>query len=178
MAILIYFFIAISLSIDAFSLAISIGTTSPTKSISAKLIIMIGIFHFFMPILGSLIGLLLFPNSSIITRIIPIIIFSILLISLYFNKVEETIPLLFNWLSILLIAFTVSIDSFSVGIALGVSKESIISASTIISLTSAIATFSGLYLGNYLNKIHQERAKYLGIILLLVLILKYIFIPS
>ena len=100
------------------------------------------------------------------------------MISLYFNKVEETIPLLFNWLSILLIAFTVSIDSFSVGIALGISKESIISASTIISLTSAIATFSGLYLGNYLNKIHQERAKYLGIILLLVLILKYIFIPS
>lgn len=177
MDILIYFFIAISLSIDAFSLALSLGTSSPPKNKSIKLILTIGIFHFIMPQLGSLVGLALFPNTNLLTKIIPIIIFTILAISLYFNKLEDNIPILFNWFSILIIAFTVSIDSFSVGIALGISKESIIKASTIIALTSSLATFSGLYIGNYMNKIYQERAKYLGIILLFILIIKYIFKP-
>ena len=54
--VLIYFFIGISLSMDAFTLSLSIGTTSPKKKNQLLLSILIGSFHFFMPIIGNKIG--------------------------------------------------------------------------------------------------------------------------
>ena len=53
---LIYFFIAIGLSMDAFSLAIAYGTNNIEKKKILILSISVGLFHFFMPVLGSLIG--------------------------------------------------------------------------------------------------------------------------
>ena len=61
---IIYFFIGLSLSIDAFSLSLSIGTLNLNKKQVAKLPIFIGIFHFFMPFIGILIG------KSIATKLI------------------------------------------------------------------------------------------------------------
>ena len=66
--------ISISLSMDAFSLAIIYGTLGLDKKMSNLLSLMVGSFHFFMPILGNLIGLFLLesflPNSDLLVGII------------------------------------------------------------------------------------------------------------
>ena len=49
---LIYFFTGIGLSMDAFSLSLSLGTTNPKKSIILKTALIVGLFHFIMPLLG------------------------------------------------------------------------------------------------------------------------------
>ena len=55
MQLLSVFLIGIALSMDTFSLSLSLGTLIDYKSIF-KLSFIVGIMHFIMPFLGSLIG--------------------------------------------------------------------------------------------------------------------------
>ena len=173
---LIYFFIGLSLSMDAFSLALSIGTTSPTKQKQIALSSMVGCFHFFMPIIGSKIGNIfkyhLFEYANYITAFL----LSILLIEMIIPK-EDAEPIILNKITIIIIALTVSLDSLTVGIAFGISKEHIFFASTLFSAISFIFTYFGLLIGKNLKENYQEKARLFGIILMLLAILKYILLP-
>lgn len=169
---LIYFFVGIGLSMDAFSLSLSIGTTSPNTKTIIKTSIIVGVFHLIMPMLGYFIGYAFkqkIPNINILT----FILFLILSIEMYKSKDEETKSIL-NTLTILLIAFSVSIDSFTVGIAFGLNNELILIASIIFMIISSISTYLGLSLGKKLKNKYKKKATYLGIILLLIVALKYL----
>ena len=48
--------IALSLSMDAFSLALAYGTLEMNKSDRNLLSIIVGMFHYFMPLFGMFIG--------------------------------------------------------------------------------------------------------------------------
>ena len=169
---LIYFFTGIGLSMDAFSLSLSLGTTNPTKRNIIKTALTVGLFHFIMPLLGYFIGYAFkykIPNINILT----FVLFLILSIEMYKSKDEEKANILNN-LTILLIAFSVSIDSFTVGIAFGLNNEYILISSIIFSLTSALFTYTGLVLGKKLKTKYKKLSTYLGIILLLLVALKYL----
>ncbi len=169
---LIYFFTGIGLSMDAFSLSLSLGTTLPKKNIIIKTALIVGLFHFIMPILGYFIGYAFkyrIPNINILT----FILFVILSIEMYKSKDEEK-PNILNNLTILLIAFSVSLDSFTVGIAFGLNNEFILISSTIFSIISALFTYIGLTLGKKLKSKYKTLSTYLGIILLLIVALKYL----
>ena len=56
MSITIIFLIAVSLSMDAFSLSLAYGTLNVDKSKRILLSIIVGAYHFFMPILGMNVG--------------------------------------------------------------------------------------------------------------------------
>ena len=171
--ILIYFFLAISLSIDAFSISLSLGTLNPKKSSIIFLSIIIGLFHFIMPLLGYLIGINLFnkiPYQNIITFIILIIISY----EMYHNKDESTNLTIFNLLTIITIAFTVSIDSFTVGMAFCLTNNPILSAIIIFSLTSSFFTYCGLTLGKKINTKYHNQAIYLGITIMILVAFKYL----
>ena len=62
--------VAISLSMDTFSLSMAYGMLNLEKEVIMKTSIIVGVFHFFMPMLGNLIGeyiLKVLPfNSSLI----------------------------------------------------------------------------------------------------------------
>lgn len=169
---LIYFFTGIGLSMDAFSLSLSLGTTNPTKKKIIKTSLIVGLFHFIMPILGYIIGNYFkykIPNINILT----FILFIVLAIELYKSKDEEKNNILNN-LTILLIAFSVSIDSFTVGIAFGLNNEYIIISSIIFSFISSFFTYLGLSLGKKLKTKYKNLSTYLGIILLIIVALKYL----
>ena len=70
MNIILIFIIAISLSMDAFSLSLAYGTISMSKKEINVLSIIVGIYHFFMPILGMLIGSFVFNVLNINQNII------------------------------------------------------------------------------------------------------------
>ena len=125
-----------------------------------------------MPILGYFIGYSFkyrIPNINILT----FVLFIILSIEMYKSKDEEKTNILNN-ITILLIAFSVSIDSFTVGIAFGLNNEYILISSIIFSITSTIFTYLGLVLGKKLKTKYKTLSTYLGIVLLLIVALKYL----
>ena len=77
---LIYFFMGIGLSMDAFSLSLSLGTTNPSKKNIIKTSLTVSIFHFIMPILGYLLGFYL-KNTIPKVNYLTFILFIILLLS-------------------------------------------------------------------------------------------------
>lgn len=172
---LIYFFIGISLSLDAFSLSITIGTLSPSKRKQIELIGIIGLFHLMMPILGYILGNKLFQISNQYTNILVSFIFIILAIEMYLDRNEKHQLLILSFIKIIMIAITVSIDSFAVGIAFGLKQEMVMLAIPIISSCSMIFTYLGLKIGKYLKSKYQEKGKLIGIIILFLLGLKNLF---
>lgn len=170
---LIYFFIAIGLSMDAFSLAIAYGTNNIEKRKILILSISVGLFHFFMPVLGSLIGQKINYLVNDANKVVAIILF-IIAIQMYVSRKEDKKGSITNILSIILFSLTVSLDSFSVGLGLGLMKKKIFSASTIFSITSFFFTLIGLILGKKLSEKLGLKATYLGIIILIIIAFKYL----
>lgn len=172
----ILFIIAVGLSMDAFSLSLIYGTLNIKNKFQYMMTIFVGIFHFFMPLLGYFIGKIIFSivpiNSEIVAGVIFIVLAIEMLISL---KKEEQLTIFESIPSVLLFAFTVSIDSFSIGIGLGNLTNNIYMASFIFSITSAFFTYCGLKLGNLLVNKFGSIATMIGSIILLILGIHYIF---
>ena len=68
------FLVGIALSMDAFSLALSIGLNNISSSKKVILPIMVGIMHFIMPALGLLLGNEIFKIFLIMYYLIAILI--------------------------------------------------------------------------------------------------------
>ena len=172
--IILYIFMAIGLSVDAFSLAVIYGMNQIGKKKTIVLSILVGLFHFFMPYIGSLIGtnlLTIFVDkANFIAGSVFLIIALEMLSSL---KEEEKIISLSKWYHLLFFAFTVSLDSFSVGIVLSLNHENIPLAGLIFSIISAIFTYLGLKLGRLVSKKYSNKATIVGAWILIILSLKY-----
>ena len=171
---LIYFFMGISLSMDAFSVALSLGNINIKNNIIKYLSITIGLFHFIMPNIGYLLTNLIKKNIIINTNIITASIFFFLSFIMFKSIKEEiTIPKI-SIISIFLIALSVSIDSLSVGIALSLQYENILLASTIFSLTSTTITYLGAILGEKISNYTHNKAQIISPIILILIALKYL----
>lgn len=168
--------IAIGLSMDAFSLAILYGTLNFNRRKTLTLATSVGVFHFFMPLLGNLIGLFLLSllpvKPNILVGIIFLVISIQMLISIF--KEEEMIDLK-GILAIIIFAFTVSIDSFSVGIGLSAVCDNKVLAVSIFSITSFLFTFTGLTIGSKLTEKFGKLSTLIGSIVLFCLSLVYLF---
>lgn len=174
--ILIYFFMGLSLSMDAFSLTISLGIHNPSKIERKKITLVIGIFHLIMPLIGYTIGSILNKYISFIkSNYLSSIIFLSLAIQMFLDRKKEDEKIELNLITILLLSLTVSIDSLSVGFAYHLSNESIIEASIIFMLISASFTHLGLTLGKKVKEKFQEKSIYLGILIMILMSLKYLF---
>lgn len=162
---------------DAFSLSIVYGTLNLSKKIKNFLSVTVGIFHFIMPLLGSLLGLFIVNHIISNPDILVAIIFTILSIEMLFNikELDEEKKDFKNLVNASIFGFSVSIDSFSVGIALGTHNENIYLAGTLFAITSFIFTLVGLNIGKFLTLKFGKIANIIGSILLLILALTYFF---
>lgn len=168
--------IAIGLSMDAFSLAILYGTLGLKKKTIYTLSIIVGIFHFMMPLLGYLLGDLFLAKLLPEPRLLVGCIFLMLSLQmLYSLKKEEEITLLTGMISLLLFGFTVSLDSFSVGLGLGAMMYSLPLCCVMFSLASALFTFLGLKIGTNFSNHFGKWATVFGGVLLLGLSISYFF---
>ena len=175
MNIILIFIIAVSLSMDAFSLSLAYGTISMSKKEIRLLSIIVGIYHFFMPILGMLIGKFIFNIMHISGDLIVLIIFSFIGINMIIEslKKEEKVKKM-KLAEMILFGFAVSIDSFSVGIGINSISNNFIMCSVIFSITSFIFTYIGLILGNKLNQLIGKISTLIGGITLIILGIIYI----
>ena len=176
MEILTIIIIAISLSMDAFSLAILYGTLNITKKDILLLSITVGIYHFIMPQIGNLFGILILKIIKIETNIIVALIFTIIGIQMIvelFKEEKETFPLKIS--QMILFGFAVSIDSFSVGIGLNAITNKNILASSIFSIISFLFTYVGLKTGKYINEKIGKISTLIGGIIIIIFALLYLF---
>ena len=166
--------IGIGLSMDAFSLSFSYGTLNINKKDRVILASLVGLFHFFMPILGLFIGNIILKYIIIDLDILLAIIISLIGIEMIISSIKkEDNTMLLSLLSFILFAFSVSIDSFSVGIGLKGINNNYLQVSIIFSLCSFIFTYVGLILGTKLNDLVGKYAKTIGGIILIGLGIYY-----
>lgn len=157
MSIWVIFMIAISLSMDAFSLSLAYGTLDISEKNMDLLSSIVGGYHFIMPLIGAVIGnfvlkILPIPPSIIVFVVLSFIGFQMIIESL---KKQEHVKIMTN-LEMLLFGLAVSIDSFSVGISLETLTTHHLLCACLFAVTSFMFTFLGLHLG---KKVHQKLGK-------------------
>ncbi|MDE6285046.1 MAG: manganese efflux pump MntP family protein [Bacilli bacterium] len=161
--------IGVSLSMDTFSLSLSLGSLSQARVL--KIIpLVVGLFHFFMPIFGNVVGLKLLSIFRLTSHFLLGFILIALAINLaihYFKDEEINVNLSF-W-GILFFAFSVSFDSFTVGMGINAITERYLIASFIFALCSGAFTFLGILIGKYSSRLIGKSANMIGIIILFLL---------
>ena len=168
--------IGISLSMDTFSLCLSLGAINNQKTKLYLLPLIVGILHFFMPLLGNLIGQSIISLLSLTTNKILGIILIVLAFNIAYHYFkEEQVNLNLNILGLFLIALSVSIDSFSIGLGISAITNKYLVASSIFAICSASFTYLGLSIGKYASQKLGKFANIIGISLLFILGIIHLF---
>ena len=110
--------IALSLSVDAFSLSLAYGLMRISNIKIFVIAFLTGVFHFFMPLLGKLLGTYILKIILIDIKYIIVFIFLLIIVEMIKSLKDATEEFKISLLSAFLFAFAVSIDSFSVGIGI------------------------------------------------------------
>lgn len=164
------FLIAISLSMDTFSLSLCYGTLNLSKSKIILLSVIVGIFHYFMPLIGMSIGSAIISKLIIDSKYIILIILSFIGIDMILSAIkDEEKNLLTSFFGIILFAFSVSIDSFSTGLGLRLITSEVFDAVLIFSIVSALFTYAGIKLGKFLSDKYGKIANILGGVVLIII---------
>lgn len=166
--------IAISLSMDAFSLALAYGTLNLNKKDIYKLSLTVGVYHFIMPLLGLFLGSIILKYINNPNIIVFIILFIIGIQMIYETFKEEDIKNIVSFKQMLLFGLAVSVDSFSVGIGLNVISKNYLYCSTIFSLFSLSFTYLGLILGKKINNIIGKTSTIIGGLILIIIAFMYL----
>jgi putative Mn2+ efflux pump MntP len=176
MEILSLILIGIGLSMDAFSLALCYGVLNLEKAKIRLLSLIVGSFHFFMPLFGMLFGNILEHYIMLDMRYAVFIIFMILGVEIASSALKkESNFILLNTIGLFLFAFSVSIDSFSAGIGIKFISNNYLLCSLIFSLTSFSFTYGGLVIGGLIGAKSKMISRLIGGCILILFALNYLF---
>lgn len=163
--------IALALGFDAFSLGIGIGLKGIRYRHIMKLGIVIGLFHIIMPIGGMIMGHLMTSVlgnwASIVAGILLIILGGHMIINSFKEDETQFFDHRTLW-GLILLSFSVSVDSFSVGITLGMFQTQFWLTVLMFGVSGAIMAMLGLSLGRRVSHTLGEYGETLGGIILVV----------
>lgn len=175
MSILMVILIAVSLSMDAFSLSLAYGTLNMSKKEINLLSVIVGIYHFIMPLIGMYIGtkiIKLIPvNPNVIVFLVLLFIGIEMIIESFKNDHKISIM---KFSELLIFGLAVSIDSFSVGIGLHAIYDNPYIAAFIFSLSSFLFTYLGLILGKKINEMIGKISTFIGGAILIIIGIFYL----
>lgn len=170
MHVFVIFLIAISLSMDAFSLSLLYGTLNLKKSFVWNLSLIVAFYHFFMPLCGHFFGKLLFQIFPLNPEFIVSIILCLIGIQMILESLKQEKEVKeFHFAELLLFGFAVSMDSFSIGIGISAISSHLLLCALTFSICSGFFTWLGLNLGKKLNDVFGILASFIGGIILIVL---------
>ena len=161
--------IAISLSMDAFSLSLVYGIFLYSKKRKFILSIIVGIYHFFMPLIGMIFGNILSKINIINIDLISFLILIYVGVDLIISTFKKEDKINTNNLGLIIFGLSVSLDSLTLGIGLNSITKNYLLASTTFSITSLIFTYTGLNLGNIIGKKIGSYSKIVGGIVLIII---------
>ncbi len=169
--------IGISLSMDTFSLSLSVGTIVSQNKLIKFLPLLVGLFHFFMPLLGNIVGLAVIRLLDLASNVILGSVLIILGINLAIHYIkDEQANIKLSFFGLIIFALSVSIDSFSVGLGINDITNNYFLASIIFALCSAAFTYAGVIIGKYSSQLIGKYAIIIGILLLIILGLFHLFV--
>lgn len=170
MEIITLILIGLSLSIDAFTLSLAYGLLNISKRKILITSLIVGMFHFIMPFLGNSLSKILGKLIDIDFKFVLIIVLVLILIETIKSLKEEKEEYNLNFINIIIFAFLVSFDSFTVGLGLNYITNNIFLGMIIFSILSFSFTYTGFILGKYLSEKTGYLAKIIGIIILMITI--------
>jgi len=175
MSLFMVIIIAISLSMDAFSLSLAYGTLNLEKKYINILSVIVGIYHFIMPLLGMWVGNSILQILPVSTNTIVFVVLVLIGIEMIIEsfKQERSISLM-KVSELLIFGLAVSLDSFSVGLGLSAIYKNPWVCSIIFSISATIFTYIGLYLGKTINKLIGKISTLVGGIILIIIGILYL----
>lgn len=173
---LLVILIAVSLSMDAFSLALAYGMFNFNKREIFTLSFIVGLYHLVMPFIGYNFGNIIFTYITLKPSLIVAIIFNLIGIEMIIDmfKKEEKKKIT-GYIEMLAFGLAVSIDSFSTGIGIKAITSNINFAFISFSITSAIFTFIGLKLGKKISDKIGKSSNLVGAVILILIGISYFF---
>ncbi|WP_368653354.1 manganese efflux pump MntP family protein [Ornithinibacillus sp. 4-3] len=168
--------IAIALSLDVFSISLGFGMQVLRRKRICWIGIVFGLFHMILLLLGIVIGQLLLNYIGKIPELISGIILFIIGAQMVFGSLqykERTQQALYGW-KLFLLSFSVSIDSFTVGISLGLTGMHTFLACIVLGIVSTLLAWAGMligrkvyhYIGRYSEAIGGAILSLLGILII------------
>ena len=173
---MIILLVALSLSMDAFSLSLIYGINKLSKRKEIILSLIVGLFHLIMPLIGYGLGEFILNLFPVDLHILVTIIFTLIGIEMVIDSLKEPkYNLLTNITGMLLFGLAVSIDSFGVGIGLDLLTDNVFSSSVIFMIISGLITYIGLSFGKIIGKKIGKISNMVGGLILIILGVIYMF---
>lgn len=166
--------LALILSLDAFSIGISISSISNYNLKTFALFN--GIFHFIFPMLGYYLGQIIsltfdFNYTNLVTMVYILIIVEII-IDFFKNDIIK----INSYFNILLLSISVSLDSFSIGLTLTGSFIKVLISCMIFSLFAYSISLLGMTFGNTLKNKIGYKAKLISLILMIFVLTRHLLV--
>ncbi len=168
--------IGIGLSMDAFSLSLIYGIRGINRREGYLLAVIVGLFHFFMPLLGLLFGRVVFSCYEFNFSVLASIIFGLIGIDMIISGIRNRdVDLVSSFIGYIMFGFSVSIDSFTTGIGIYSFGVNYLIVSFVFMLCSGFFTYFGVRFGNILGrKIGKYSNCFGGVIFLLICIYYFV----
>lgn len=161
--------IAVSLSMDTFSLSLAYGTLNLKKNKLFQLSLIVGVYHFIMPLLGDFFGLKILSMVPINSDLLVFLVLSVIGIEMIIESFKDNNTVKnMKIRELVIFGFAVSVDSFSIGIGLSSITSSIYISAFIFAIVSFIFTYVGLVIGKKISKIVGKMATLLGGLVLII----------
>jgi manganese efflux pump family protein len=168
---------AFALGMDAFSVGLGMGMFNLRLRQILKIGITIGIFHVWMPLLGMIAGKFLSNQFGTIATYIGgglLLVLGVQMIWSSFKKEDSSVitPVGFG---LMVFAFSVSLDSFSVGLTLGIYQAKTVLVLLCFGVAATFLTWVGLLIGRKVQHWLGGYSEALGGSILLAFGLKLLF---
>lgn len=148
------FVMAFALGMDAFSVGLGMGMIDLRLKRIMKIGIVIGLFHVFMPLIGMLIGDYLSEHfgrmAAMAGGVLLLLLGAQMIYTSISNKEERLVEPI--GIGLILFALSVSLDSFSVGLSLGIYGARMFATVLMFGSVSMVMTWCGLIMGRKFQK--------------------------
>ena len=162
--------IAISLGVDAFSIAICFGMFNIPFKKGVFFASVVGTLHFIMPLFANNISLWVNKYLFISSDKILGLVFIVLIIKMIYDIFQkEESNYRFNYFELIIYAISVSLDSFTMGLGLRNITSNIYIASLIFSIVSFTLCILGKKLGSISYNSFGKAAKIIGLIVMIII---------
>jgi len=168
---------AFALGMDAFSIGLGMGMHKLRLRQIFKIGLTIGIFHVVMPLLGIIAGKFLSDNFGAIAGIIGGGLLVVLGIQMIWSsfKEEDSYRITPVGFGLLIFALSVSLDSFSVGLSLGIYQARTVAVLACFGIAATCLTWLGLLIGRKVQGLLGVYGEVMGGGILLIFGLKLLW---
>lgn len=155
---------AIALGMDAFSVGLGMGMIPLRLRRIFSIGVVVGLFHVIMPFAGIILGYFLSSHLGSIATYAGGILLLILGVQMFFSSFKDDAGPMIKpmGMGLIIFALSVSLDSFSVGLSLGMSNVRTVLTLILFGAFSMILTWGGLLLGKKVRGVLGKYSEMLG----------------